>query len=285
MSQYFDRPIIEVIRDRTSVRTYKSDAIPEEIRQELMEFASTIQGPFQPKVRFQLINDGDIAKNTDGKIGTYGVIKGARSYIAGIVEKGEGDLEQLGYIFEKLILFATALNLGTCWLGGTFTRSGFEKLLKLQDHEMLPAITPVGYKVEKKRILESLMRFTAGSNNRKDWKELFFNEGFDKPIQQSEAGEYITPLEMVRLAPSASNKQPWRIVKMGEQWQFYLCSSKGYAKAMGYNIQRIDIGIAMCHFEMTVKESGRKGHWIIDTGEQKQKRTETMEHIASWVEE
>lgn len=33
------------------------------------------------------------------------------------------------------------------------------------------------------------------------------------PLEKEEAGNYEAALEMVRIAPSASNKQPWRILK------------------------------------------------------------------------
>ena len=35
---------------------------------------------------------------------------------------------------------------------------------------------------------------------------------FAEPLTEEEAGDYQFPLEMLRLAPSAVNKQPWRVV-------------------------------------------------------------------------
>lgn len=66
---------------------------------------------------------------------------------------------------------------------------------------------------------------------------------------------------MVRIAPSASNKQPWRIVMDGNNFHFFLCRNKGYGKALGFDIQRLDIGIAMCHFESVMNELGFLGKW------------------------
>jgi len=60
---------------------------------------------------------------------------------------------------------------------------------------------------------------------------------------------------MVRIAPSASNKQPWRIVKIEGAWHFFLERTKGYGDGIIFkllklaDIQRLDMGIAMCHFE------------------------------------
>ena len=103
----------------------------------------------------------------------------------------------------KLILYATSLELGTCWLGGTFKRSQFAELVALKKDEFIPAVTPIGYSADKRTFIDSAMRRIAGSDNRKPWNELFFDGSFDKPLKQEEAGQYADALEMVRLAPSA----------------------------------------------------------------------------------
>ena len=63
-------------------------------------------------------------------------------------------------------------------------------------------------------------------------------------------------LEAVRLAPSAVNKQPWRVVVCGDRAHFYEKRSKGYVSADGWDIQKIDMGIALSHFELAAKEKG-----------------------------
>lgn len=279
--QYFNKPIVEVIKSRHSVRTYKNEKLEEELREKLIAYAKEISGPFYSKVRLELIDESGIIDSNNGKIGTYGVIKGARTYIAGVVEKGDKSLEQLGYCLEKLVLYAASLGLGTCWLGGTFRKSGFSKIAGLKENEILPIVTPIGYEADKKSILESIMRRAAGSDNRKTWDELFFNGDFETPLGQKSSGAYEAALEMVRLAPSASNKQPWRILKQNNYFHFYLKPAKNYDKALGFNIQKIDMGIAMCHFEMTLAEAGIRGHWVWEPKEQS--AADSMEYIISWL--
>jgi len=80
---------------------------------------------------------------------------------------------------------------------------------------------------------------------------------------------YSGPLEMVRLGPSASNKQPWRIVKEGNAWHFYIQRTKGYGNSFMFrllglaDLQRVDMGIAMSHFELTASELDLKGTWTV----------------------
>lgn len=281
--RYFDMPIADVIKARHSVRTYKPESLPKDLKTKLSSYAKDIKGPFESEVRLELVDDIDITEKASGKIGTYGVIKGAKAYIAGVMQKGENCEEQLGYSLEKLILCAVSLGLGTCWLGGTFKRSEFASLVKPVENELIPIVTPVGYPNERRSIVESLMRVGAGSDKRKPWNELFFDGSFDKPLGKEEAGKYTEALEAVKLAPSASNKQPWRIVKDGSAYHFYLKPTKGYGISKEYKIQKIDIGIAMCHFEMTAMENGIEGKWesisgIGNAGD------EEAEYIVSWIE-
>ena len=279
----FGMSITEIIKKRISVRTYLAQPLPPEIKESLRGFFSIIKGPFGGNVRFNLIESDLARKESKAKLGTYGVIRGATTYVVAVLEKADKDLEDFVYSLEKVILHATSLGLGTCLLGGTFKKSEFGKAIEQKDHEILPCITPIGYPGSKKSLIDSAMRFTAGSKNRKRWDELFFNSDLSHCLSVSEAGKYVTPLEMLRLAPSASNKQPWRIVKDTNKIHFYLQHTKGYAKFLAYDLQRVDMGIAMCHFELTAKEQGIDGKWQISDPGSISTQQDT-EYVVSWVE-
>lgn len=279
--QLTDRSILDIIKARTSIRTYKKEPIRKEIEEKLKKFYTNLRGPFSPKVRFKLFNSNEMSHDSSIKLGTYGVIKGTSFFIAAAVEKADKNMEELGYELEKLVLYCTSLGIGTCWLGGTFKKGEFAKAIDLKEGELLPIVTPIGYASESRSIVDSIFRFASGSKNRKPWAELFYYGSFDKPLSQEEAGEYSAALEMVRLAPSASNKQPWRIIKDNDGFHFYLHRTKGYGAALGYDIQKIDMGIAMCHFELAAKESMLKGEWKFDKP-LTEKSTSSVEYIISW---
>jgi len=252
--------IKDAILQRKSMRTYKDVQLTQELRAKLEQYILSVKGPFGIKVRFKIVDIDSTSE--DMKLGTYGVIKGARSFICAVTEKGNRCEENLGYAFEKIVLYATSLGLGTCWLGGTFNKTGFQRAAELSDNELMPIISPVGYVRENRTLLDTLMVAFAGSKNRKDWSELFFEKDFGKPLTQGEAGELKEAFEMARIAPSASNKQPWRIVKDGNTCHFFISRNKMYEKALGFDIQRLDAGIAMCHFESMAQELGCSGKWI-----------------------
>ena len=65
-------------------------------------------------------------------------------------------------------------------------------------------------------------------------------------------------LDMVRWAPSAINKQPWRIVHRDGAYHFYEKKDRGYSSDATGDMQKIDVGIALCHFIMGLEYKGRK---------------------------
>jgi nitroreductase len=200
---------------------------------------------------------------------TYGFIRGATGFVIGAVTSTAYGLEDFGYLVERIILQATDLDLGTCWLGGTFNKSRFAKRIGLSDGESVPAVVSLGYIAEKPRRLDAMIRRGAGSDTRLPWERLFCDAEFGASLSAAEAGTYATPLEMVRLAPSASNQQPWRIIRDGGSWHLYLQRTPGYGEGAlsrfrrGADMQRIDMGIAMCHFELSARELGLDGRWQI----------------------
>lgn len=274
--------IIETINRRISCRTYGDKLMEPEKAAALNDFLkANTASPFGSEIRFQLLDLDALEMGGTGRLGTYGVIKGARYFIAGAVRHRPKAMEDFGYCMEKNILEATALGLGTCWLGGTFNRSGFAEQMRLADDERLPAVSPVGYAGDRKTLTEKLFRFSAGSNRRRSWHEMFFDGRIDDPLQPEAAGPYETPLACLRMAPSASNKQPWRIIKDNEMYHFYLKRTPGYNAILGdIKLQNIDMGIAMCHFELSSAALGLEGRWQADDP---QMRTGGMEYIASWV--
>ncbi len=273
----------DVVKKRSSVRRYDPLPIDEATLDKLENFADNLRGPFHPNVRFEFIHNANTPHKDRQKIGTYGFIHGAKHFIAGIVQHGTHDMEQLGYAFEHIILFATYLGLGTCWLGGTFNRKHLGRAVAVNKDEVLPAISPLGYKASKESMLSKAMKWSVKSKHRKPWEALFFHQDTDKPLSENEAEHFALPLEMVRLAPSATNNQPWRIIKDGEDWHFYRCESKFVVKSTPFNMQRIDLGIAMCHFELGAKEKKLDGKWVMLDEKPIFPGTEKWDYTVSWI--
>jgi hypothetical protein len=219
-------------------------------------------------------------------LGTYGFIQGATGFIIGVMQDGAKNLEDFGYCMEQVVLFATDLGLGTCWLGGTFNRSTFAARAGLRAGEQMPAVAAVGHISSRRGLMSRIIRRGAGADRRYPWSNLFFRERLGQPISAADAGAYAPILEMVRLAPSASNKQPWRIVRDGSAWHFYLQRTAGYrgTARLGRvpDLQRADMGIAMCHWELSAQETGLHGHWVIQEPAIA-RPGDLAEYVATWL--
>ena len=157
------------------------------------------------------------------------------------------------------MLYAWSLGIGTVWLGGTLNRDAFQKAMDLGPEEFMPCASPLGYPAKKLSLRESLMRKGVGADTRLPFGELFYAGDFHSPLDLEAAGPLARPLEAVRLAPSAVNKQPWRAVVLDGAVHFYLKRTKGLAgDASTGDLQKIDLGIALCHFQLTAEEDGLK---------------------------
>lgn len=251
----------EVIKRRISNRTYEERSLTEEDKKKLLEFNSTLTNPFGVEVKVQYISKEKGAD--DVQLGTYGTIKGAKDFLAITVKDQPYAMEAIGYQFENLVLYATDIGIGTVWLAGTFKRKDFINAIEIGEDDLFPCICPLGYPAQKQSFLEKITKASLGSKKRKDWDKLFFLEDFTKALTKADAGIYEDALEMLRLAPSATNSQPWAVVKEGNKFHFF-CNYKNTLNDDVKKIKHIDIGIALSHFHQTAMSKGLNGNLQIE---------------------
>ncbi len=279
-------PVEKTINKRHSCRTYRKEYLKENDAEKIRNMVQgTHIGPLASRIRFTLVAASEENTRALKELGTYGFIKNPAGFIIGAVTDEPRCLEDFGYMMERYILYATHMGIGTCWLGGSFTKSTFSLNIDAKEKETVPAVVSVGYPAENRSRREGLLRWGAGSDRRKPWEELFFSKD-GEPLTKDSAGEYALPLEMLRRGPSASNKQPWRIFRENNTFHFYLERTKGYynekrSMFITADIQRIDMGIAMCHFELSAKEKDINGAWKIHDKDEIPER-DNMEYIVSW---
>jgi nitroreductase len=267
----FSKPVTDLIRQRYSCRTYTGQLIPPDIQAALKDFIYKLPpAPFESHPRL-ILNAGNVEDNRALKgLGTYGMIRNPAGFLIGAAGGGMRNLEDFGYLMEAVILRTTDLGLGTCWLGGNFKRSTFSERIRLRENEILPAVCSIGITSSAGRRTEDLIGRLAASNHRLGWERLFFDRSLNNPLSPGDSGVFAGPLEMIRSAPSASNKQPWRIIRNANHWHFYLKRTSGYGSSVLAHLltladlQRVDMGIAMCHFDLSSAELGMRGHWVLE---------------------
>jgi len=242
----------QAIFARRSRRSF-IDRLPEEEKLERLEKVCREFKPFAGARAEFLRNSPE--KVFKGIVGGYGKITGAPYYVAFIGSSGSPNTEEgIGYTGEGVILEATALGLGTCWVSGFFRPEAVKEHIALADNERFYAVTPVGYTEKEFSVKEKFYSGAARSPKKKPLEE----------IVEGKAPEpwHEKAIEAARIAPSASNRQPWRFV-VGEisitvRVDSPIDSDK-YPK-------RLDCGIAMLHIELGALAAGKKGSWTSLSG-------------------
>ena len=251
--------VFETIKTRRSVRTFDGTALRPEDAQKIMDFAEKVENPYDIPITWKLLDAKKYGLSSP-------VIAGTESYIAGKMRRVPHAEEAFGYTFEKVVLYAWSLGVGTTWIAGTMNRDAFEKAMGVAEDEVMPCVSPLGYSAKKLSLRESMMRKGVKADSRLDFGSVFFENSFEKPLTIAAAGKLADVLDAVRLAPSAVNKQPWRVVVCGDKVHFYEKRSRGYDNG-SWDIQKIDMGIALCHFELGANELGlRVSFEIADPG-------------------
>ena len=241
---------MELVRHRRSVRTFDGNALKKEDENNILAFAEKLENPFGLPITFRVLNAKENGLSSQ-------VIVGAETFIAGKMKRAPHAEEAFGFSFEKLVLYVESLGIGTTIIAGTMNRQTFERVMNVGPDEILPCVSPLGYPAQKMSIREGIMRKSIKADSRLPFETLFFSRSFDTPLTPDSAGALADPLEMVRWAPSAVNKQPWRIVTDGDTVHIYEKKSRGYVDGSGWDLQKIDIGIAMYHLTLGIREQGR----------------------------
>jgi nitroreductase len=185
----------DAIEIRRSRRKYIPTSLKSSDLDSLLSLISELNTTGQVKMRL-ILDNGDAF---NGFRKSYGMLSGVRSYVALIGRKDDVlELEKLGYYGEWLTLHATALGLGTCWVGGTFDRDSCS--VELNDDERIVCAITVGNIQENLSAKEKFIhRLTHRKSKTID--QMYIS---DEPVPDW----FISGMNAVQKAPSAINRQP-----------------------------------------------------------------------------
>lgn len=231
--------VIEAIKARHAVRTYKKDAeLTEAQIKEIQDTIDAVKSPFGGEIAVKL-HHFDLSKETPN---TYGSVKGASWFIlVGAADTPESILT-LGFRMEQVAIKIFEMGLGVNFITATFKGSSFVSAADFPESTPLRVIMPFGVPAGKERLLEKLTHFFMKSRDRKPFGETFG----DVPAHSV----FREPLEMMRLAPSAYNRQSWRAVADGNSVWFYQVPSHN---------SLIGVGNGLANFYLTLKYNGHDG--------------------------
>lgn len=242
---------------RRTVRTFDNAPLASDARELLENLASHGENPYGIPVDLRLVDAEKYGA-------TSRVIRGTSWYVVGSLPRCAHAEEAFGYVVERLVLSATAHGLGTAWLAGTIDRPAFERVAGVDENRIMPAVVAVGVPAKRQSALERVMRSKLRADERAPWNALLFEGDFAHPVDSPDAFDpaLAAALACVRLAPSAQNLQPWRLVCSDDRIDLFERRTLPL-RPIG-DVQLVDMGIAMLHLEAGLAQQGIGGTWSFD---------------------
>lgn len=215
-----------VIARRKSIRAYDSATLDDAVVAEIMAFAAGLT-PLYPGIKtyHHMVPAGDIKNIQPWRAPHYLIIYS---------EDKEGSLENIGFMYQQLDLYLQSRGLGCCWVG-------------LGKYD--PKNDPAGADGLEFVIMLAIGRPAEGEGLRQGPDEF-------KRNAMDEISDATDPrLEAARLAPSAVNSQPWYFTHDGGVIHAH-CRRRKLLKTLSLGrMNRIDMGIALCHLYVTNPDS------------------------------
>lgn len=257
--------IQDVIFRRISVRTYQPEPASIDDLEAVRRAGERAEALTEADMQFHLRTDRQMGREIKGLIGDYGKTIHAPHYIVLASREREGYLTDAGFRFEQMVLDATALGLGTCWVGLMFKEASLRSTLGLDGSWRMIVLSPIGRPL-KKSLTNRMLRTLAGSKERKPIDQLFFwqRHGEILPGSVTSNQRLMQVLEATRWAPSWMNRQPWRFVLLDREILVYKMQCQNRE---GKDYNRLDCGIAMCHMHLTARALGIKGRFKLGSFE------------------
>ncbi len=135
----------DVVGKKRSIRRYKDTPVPEEDIIKVIEAARIApSASHRQPWHFIVVRDGETRKKLAGR---QGWAAGAPVIIVAVADPGASPnwwQNDVGIAFEHVILAATDLGLGTCWMGSMRRDEEIKRLLGIPDNLKVVAITPLG---------------------------------------------------------------------------------------------------------------------------------------------
>lgn len=228
---------LELLEKRHSVRSYSSESISAELRNALLAEVTMIN-THESGLNFQLVFDND--DPFKGFMRSYGFFRNARNYLACVIDPTFPNTEErAGFFAEQFVMKAVSLGLGTCFIGGTFSREHVDASMHV--YEDLPFIVAFGFESQKGSSVIS--KFATKMIHRNQLGARDFFEGDDNNYKEATEKFPWLPksLEALACAPSSLNKQPVRVF-IGDDGMIHARSLPATPKSA------IDLGIGKFNF-------------------------------------
>lgn len=221
--------LYEAIFKRKSVRSYRMEELPEELLTNIRKYEKEIDR-LHPELKYELMILNALTEEVPLK-GLFRVK--APYYMVLFIEDKDGHMEEAGYILEQLVLFMTTKGIGTCYQGGARLEGDF---------------CPKDFR--QAMVVAFGWADTTIYRQENQAKRLSMNEiAF---IKESINDDVRLLLRAARMAPSAINDQPWRMMVYNNR--IHIFAKRIFGAKEASDRERMDIGIMAAHFSVAAEE-------------------------------
>lgn len=173
---------MDVVAARKSVRSYVDKPVEEEKLSKVLE-AVRLAPSWANKQCCKYIVVKDKTKIQELAGGFNGWLKQAPVIVVACADPKDSGvhdgmnyyLVDVGISMQQLVLAATDVELGTCWIGG-FDEAKIKKTLEIPENIKVVALTPVGYPADKEGLGSKLRKTVVGGGKRKPLAEIIHQE-------------------------------------------------------------------------------------------------------------
>ena len=233
--------IYEAVERRISCRSYADKEVETEILDNLRQYIESINQ--ESGCHFQLY--GPRGEEETAIDVTPSVFVGpVYHYIACVGPNNIIGSEKIGYYGEKLVLYATQLGLGTCWVVSNYKRETLR--YKAGSQELLLGVITLGYAMRRTPTRQWLIRANFRQKD-KTPEQLIVSDTDEIPDWIADG------VKCVIIGPSGANMMPFIF-----EWKKGALSAYMDIHMLGKTIpfQIINLGIAKLHFEIGSRKHG-----------------------------
>lgn len=173
--------LFEVIEKRRSIRSYKPNPIPNEHLKKILEAARLApSGKNRQPWRFVVVRDAERKEKLAEAAMNQMFIAEADVVVVALsdptVYSSIGGKRRIPYLqdpmiaIEHMVLAATSLGYGTCWIGA-FNEGEVKRIINAPEKLAVIALLPIGVPNE-----------SPSPRLRKPFEEIFFSEVYGKPL-------------------------------------------------------------------------------------------------------
>jgi len=173
---------MDVIAARKSVRGYSDKPVEEEKLSKVLEAARLAPSWANKQCcRYIVVKDKVKIQELAGGLNVW--LKQAPVIMVACADpKDSGDRNSMNYYLvdvgismQQLVLAATNLELGTCWIGA-FDEVKIKEALEIPENIKVVAMTPLGYPADKEGFGSKLRKTMIGGGKRKPLEEIIHQE-------------------------------------------------------------------------------------------------------------